>query len=124
MVGDSGEQDIETYATLHSIAPDQIIKIFIRDVNSHKHPPIPKARTFPFVSRESPGQVPGQDIVNPLVARARAAFASMQRDGWSLFKQPEKIFTDSVVTEEIWRMTELLERLPLESEVTALKASQ
>ncbi|KAI8998252.1 hypothetical protein BC832DRAFT_565955 [Gaertneriomyces semiglobifer] len=46
LIGDSGEHDIEIYAGLRAIAPDQIVKVFIRDVkgkiSTSMPPPLPR----------------------------------------------------------------------------------
>ncbi|KAJ3172610.1 hypothetical protein HDU88_005939 [Geranomyces variabilis] len=122
LVGDSGEMDIETYAGLYAVAPERIVKIFIRDVNSHKHPALPKARSFPLRTREiSSGTPPAGDFppdvdpnVNPLIARMRGVYEALQRDAWSLFKLPEAIFTDRVVLDAVTGLAASVERLDRE----------
>ncbi|KAI8913895.1 hypothetical protein DFJ77DRAFT_511188 [Powellomyces hirtus] len=113
LVGDSGESDIETFAGLYSVAPDRIIKIFIRDVNSHKHPALPKARSFPLRSRDSPTSgtpsSPMDPLINPLVARMRGVYEALRRDAWSLFKLPEAIFTDHVISDALNRLIDRAE---------------
>ncbi|KAJ3017712.1 hypothetical protein HKX48_003404 [Thoreauomyces humboldtii] len=106
LVGDSGEADIETFAGLHAVASDRIIKLFIRDVNSHKLP-FPKTRSFPLRSRDSASSTDSDrslvpdPFVNPLVARARDVYSAMERDRWCLFKLPEDIFTDAIVVDAV-----------------------
>ncbi|KAJ3153783.1 hypothetical protein HDU86_005116 [Geranomyces michiganensis] len=120
LVGDSGELDIETYAGLYAVAPERIIKIFIRDVNSQKHA-LPKARSFPLRTREISSERPPGDFppdvdptVNPLVARMHGVYEALQRDAWSLFKLPEAIFTDRVVLDAVTGLAASVERLDRE----------
>ncbi|KNC99696.1 uncharacterized protein SPPG_05077 [Spizellomyces punctatus DAOM BR117] len=101
LIGDSGESDIEIYARVYEAAPQQILKIFIRDVNSHKHPAFTKSRTFPMAYREETALAATAAAINPLVARARAAFHTLHDSSWSLFKLPEAIITDTIVQHAI-----------------------
>ncbi|KAI8820703.1 uncharacterized protein EV422DRAFT_529811 [Fimicolochytrium jonesii] len=190
LLGDSGERDIETYTSLFSLFPSQIVKVFIRDVTSHKFPPkppprsdtpplpppmdagnfsdpeptrrpaspakglppktspvssslplgstkniisassdtettaptpsrfsMPRIRSFPLRSREAPPEVIDPleaelgPAPNPLVLRARMAFAAMKKDAWALFTLPEVIFTDKVVMDALNKVAERTERV-------------
>lgn len=63
LVGDSGERDPEVYAAVAAKHPDQVLRIYIRDVT-------------------------GQAADSP---RYKAAFAQLPREKWQLFRDPREI---------------------------------
>jgi len=63
LIGDSGEQDPEIYASLLRETPDQILGVYIRAVRGE--------------TRESP--------------RLQATFAGINPDKWTLYREPEEI---------------------------------
>lgn len=63
LVGDSGERDPEVYGTLAAKHPDQVLRIYIRDVT-------------------------GDGADSP---RYKTAFGQLPRDKWQLFRDPKEI---------------------------------
>jgi phosphatidate phosphatase APP1 len=63
LVGDSGERDPEVYGTIADKHPDQVLRIYIRDVTGQ--------------AAES--------------SRYQAAFGKVPRDKWRLFQEPSTI---------------------------------
>ena len=66
LVGDSGERDPEVYGTIADKHPDQVLRIYIRDVT-------------------------GQAADSP---RYKTAFAQLPRDQWKLFRDPRELQED------------------------------
>ncbi|KAK9761886.1 hypothetical protein K7432_012875 [Basidiobolus ranarum] len=111
LVGDSGELDMELYSKIAREFPDQILKIFIRDVSTSRlsntpPPPTNTTRSFPlntisFRSRTrdiaESEQEPQLSPLQKFQARIAQTFAGLPPELWPLFDNAEELLHCPVV---------------------------
>ncbi|KAJ3097598.1 hypothetical protein HDU97_004726 [Phlyctochytrium planicorne] len=100
LVGDSGEKDSETAATLYGSYPDHILKVFIRDVTL----------LGPGGSKKESAD---QRHANQL-AYVKASLKGIPTDKWTLFESSEALLVDELIRLKIGETVEKDKSKPAE----------
>lgn len=112
MVGDSGEKDIESYASIAEEFPDRILKIFIRDVTSDKPFSTRMAHHVTDMDADPAAFIPTKEQVEAGIVsatqgvvttevRCQIAYKNLGREKWKLFKTVDDILMDPVLLDYV-----------------------
>ena len=98
LIGDSGEKDPQLYGSICRRFPDQVLRVFIRDVTT----PSIKAKYAALAVKK--GGVGLESLVKQrdsellqFSVRMKTAFSNVDREKWSLFTKPEDLLTCDIV---------------------------